>query len=102
MTLPQDKWTCQHCPIGINRPGTENLSMKPYLGDDYDRKNCAAVIEPNEYGYRMAIFSPSGMPMECYTGKSPRAISRMILEWTEGRQVRRSVPGDQDYSESVT
>lgn len=73
------------------------MDMTPYCGDEYDRMGCRAVIEVLASGYQLTIFAPNGAWMEGYRSvKSPRAVSRMLREWAEGKVPRLSAPEDQD------
>ncbi len=60
--------------------------MAPFVGDDYDRTGCRAVIHVNPYGFGLFTYAPNGALMEVYANEqTPAGIAQLVEAWCAGK-----------------
>jgi hypothetical protein len=81
-----------------NADSAAPFDMTSYLGDEYDRLGCRALLDVTPHGYRLSIFAPNGAWMESYRAVSdPDIASQMLNDWIRGKKPN-PYPADREAS----
>ena len=84
---------CRMFPVPVSSSVPD---MDIYCTDDYPREGCKLTIKVRNGRYVMHVAAPNGAPLESYLARNPKAISRMVREWCEGRAPKSHHPSDQE------